>query len=497
MGQIQTKSIYASLTIIIGFAIGAINLLILSPKLLGAELMGLTRVITDAGITVASLCTLGAQPVISKFFPFYKAHLGNEKSDLPFISGAAILIGFVLFCIVGYQFKDLVIQKFSTRSPLFVSYSYLIYPYSFFLLIFLWLEAFGWSFGKTTLTNGLREITPRVLFSLLLILFGVGLINQHNLVVGFCFSYAPAALILFWMLRKTGQFRFNSDMSNLTRRLKGKMVNFGLFVFGAQFLNLISRTADTFILASKSESGLVDTAIFTIATYVVTIMEIPQRSINSVAIPVLAESWRTHNMAKIQSLYKKSVTNLFIVGLLIFGILLLNLNNLSQFLGKDFTGVSSVVFLMGIGKLIDLGTGANSQIIGTSSYWRVDFFTNVIYTLLALPLNYYLIGRFGLMGAAYSNFISLLLYNVLRFLFLWYKFKLQPYSYKEGLLIVIGAASYLLVTFIPNIENIYLDTIVKTTAYSAVFVMALWVFNISDEMKAFISRAISYLQPKH
>lgn len=117
MGQIQTKSIYASLTIIIGFSIGAINLLILSPKLLGPELMGLTRVITDAGITVASLCTLGAQPVISKFFPFYKAHLGNEKSDLPFISGVAILIGFALFCIVGYQLKDLVIQKFSPAPP--------------------------------------------------------------------------------------------------------------------------------------------------------------------------------------------------------------------------------------------------------------------------------------------------------------------------------------------------------------------------------------------
>ncbi|MEJ7679547.1 MAG: hypothetical protein WKG06_17140 [Segetibacter sp.] len=62
--------------------------------------------------------------------------------------------------------------------------------------------------------------------------------------------------------------------------------------------------------------------------------------------------------------------------------------------------------LIGIGKLIDLGTGANAQIIATSSYWKVDFTTNVLYTLLALPLNYILISNYGLIGAAYSSLIS-------------------------------------------------------------------------------------------
>ena len=82
---------------------------------------------------------------------------------------------------------------------------------------------------------------------------------------------------------------FANSISPVTSRLKGKMINFGLFVFGAQFLNLLSRTVDTFILASKSERGLEDAAVFTIATYVIALMEIPQRSIISISVPVLAE----------------------------------------------------------------------------------------------------------------------------------------------------------------------------------------------------------------
>ncbi len=79
MGTIQKQSIRSTIGISIGFAIGAFNLLVLAPKLLTTEQLGLTRLITDLGITLATLCTLGSLPVIYKFFPFYKSHLSPKK----------------------------------------------------------------------------------------------------------------------------------------------------------------------------------------------------------------------------------------------------------------------------------------------------------------------------------------------------------------------------------------------------------------------------------
>lgn len=482
MGTIQKQSIKSTAIIIIGFAIGALNMLVLQPKILGPELLGLTRVITDAGTTIATLATLGSLPVIYKFFPFYKSYLKPEKNDLPLYTGLICLAGFIIVCFAGYMLRDVIVRKYTERAPLFVEYSYLVYPFCFFLLIFMWLEAFGWSFRKSATTNSLRELLPRIIFTGLLLLLSAQLIKSDQFLQLFSASFLLSGLILFIVLRKTKEFLFVPAISPVTHRLKTSMASFGLFIFGAQFLNLLSRTVDTFILTAKGDRGLIDTAVFTIATYIVTLMEVPQRSMNAVTIPVLAEAWKNREFSGIKSIYKKSVSNLLIIGLFMFSLIWLNIHNLSAFLGKDFSGIEYIILFMGLGKLIDLGTGANSIIIGTSSFWKVDFITNVLYTIVALPLNYFLISSYGLMGAAYSTLISLSFYNLLRFGFLYFKFGLQPYTYKNLIAVILGILVTALVYFIPRLENFYVDTLLRTTVFIVLFVPGIYFLKVSNEI---------------
>ncbi len=469
MGIIQKQSIRSTIGISIGFAIGAFNIMVLAPKFLSREELGLTRLITDLGITLATLCTFGSLPVIYKFFPFYKNNLPPKKNDLPFITIVICALGFIIMCSGGYLARNIIVQKFSTKSPLFVEYSWLVYPFCLFYLFFLWLEGFSWSLKKGVISNLLREMAPRLLFIALMTLYFFHAISLAQFLLLFSLSYLLPVTILFFLLRKTGEFNFNTSLSSLTFRLKTKMINFGLFLFGAQFLNLLSRTADTFIISSKSANGLADTAIFTIATYIVTLMEIPQRSITAITIPVLAESWREKNMKNISNIYTKSVANLLVIGLSLFCLTLLNVHNLASFLGKDYSGIEKVVFFLGVSKLIDLGTGANAQIISTSNYWKVDFITTAIFTIVALPLNYILIGHFGLMGAAYATLIAVSFYNAMRFGFLWFKFGLQPYTRKDFLAILYAAVASFACYHIPKASNIYTDAALRTFIFCILF----------------------------
>ncbi len=488
MGIIQQQSIRSTFGISIGFALGAFNLLVLAPKLLSTEQLGLTRLITDLGITLATLCTFGSLPVIYKFFPFYKSHLAPKKNDLPSLTMIIGLAGFIILSSTGYLFRIVIIQKFSTKSPLFVEYSWLVYPFCLFYLLYLWLEAFSWSFKKGVSSNLLREMVPRLLFTVLLILLFFNIITLPQFLLLFSLSYLLPSIILFIVLKKTAQFNFISTISTVTLRLKSKMINFGLFIFGAQFLNLLSRTADTFIISSKSERGLTDTAVFTIATYVVTLMEIPQRSITSISIPILSESWKNKNLKSISNIYTKSVANLLIIGLSMFSLVLLNVHNLGIFLGKDYKGIEKVVFFLGISKLIDLGTGANSQIISTSNYWKVDFITTVIFTIIALPLNYILIAHYSLMGAAYATLIAIIFYNGMRFGFLWFKFGLQPYTWKDMLAILYASAAALLVYYVPRIPNIFADSVLRTFVFCLLFFPAIYFTAVSAEVNQLIKK---------
>jgi O-antigen/teichoic acid export membrane protein len=144
--------------------------------------------------------------------------------------------------------------------------------------------------------------------------------------------------------------------------------------------------------------------------------------------------------------------------------------------------------------MVDLGTGANTQIIGTSSFWKVDFMTTAIYTLLALPLNYILISKYGIRGAAYSSLISISFYNAMRFGFLYYKFKLQPYTWKNLLVVLIAVVCGLIAYIIPSLANLYLDSVVRSVVFMLLFIPVVYRFAISEEINSTIRSILSRIK---
>jgi len=486
MGIIQKQGVKSSFFIMIGFLIGAVNLLVLFPLFFSKNDQGLIRAMLDIGATLSVFCTLGTLPVIYKFYPFYNHYLGPKKNELPFITLIINLIGFGILLIIGWQQKDFIIRKLG-KSPSLAQYFNYVYPYTFFLLIFYWLEAFAWGLRKGVYSNFLRETLIRILTTLLIIAFGLKYIDLAVFLTFFSLLYVIPSLLLLINLIKSQQFSFKSlQISSVTRRLKGKMFSFALFVFAGQFFNLLARTNDTFLIVGLR--GLNDAAIFAIATYVSAILEIPQRSLNSISIPVLATSWKNKDFANIKNIYHKSVSNLLAIGLLLFGLIWLNTDNLVNFLNwvsnkeaGGYDAISKLIFILGLAKLIDLATGVNSQIIGTSNFWKFDFFTNLFYILLSLPLNYYLIKNYNLEGLAYSNLIALCLYNSIRFLFLYKKFKLQPYTYKHGLFLLLSIGLILLVHQIPSVNNIVANIFLQSSVFGISFYLLVSWINPAPE----------------
>jgi O-antigen/teichoic acid export membrane protein len=277
------------------------------------------------------------------------------------------------------------------------------------------------------------------------------------------------------------------------------MFTFGMFLFGAQFLNVLARTNDTFLVIGLR--GLAETGIFSIALYVSAAMEIPQRSITSISIPILAEAWKNKDMRRISSIYSKSISNLLVIALGMFGLIWLNIHNLVNFLNHlaskgsgDYQIISSLVFVMGLSKVLDLSTGVNGQIIGTSNYWRFDFYTNVFYTVLSIPLNFVLIKYFGLMGLAYSNLIALSLYNVSRYIFLFKKFGMQPYQLKHLAVLLICLSIYWGIHYVPQSPNLYLDILVRSSLFIFLFAPIVYFSKVAPDLMNIVEDRIRFIR---
>ena len=498
MGIIQQQSIRSSIFIFIGFIVGAINILVLFPLFFSQPEIGMTRALMDISITLSTLATFGSLPVIYKFYPFYKDYLAQNKNDLPFITALICFVGFIAVLVSGFIFEDFFIRKLG-KSPEFAEYFYLIYPYSFLFMVFLWLEAFAWGLKKTSLTNFLKETLLRIIVTLLIVVFAARLVDIDGFMQLFSLIYLLPVVSLITILLRSGHWKINIiPLSKVSVRLGKRMITFGLFIFGAQFLNVLARTSDT-IFAIGFE-GLPQAGLFAIGSYLIAIMEIPQRSLNAISVPVLAEAWKDRNMHQIENIYKKSVSNLLVIGSGLFSLIVLNIHDVVEmlnFFGRktnaDYSIIIQIVVVMGIAKIIDLGTGINSQIIGTSNFWRFDFFTNVFYTLLSIPLNYFLIKEYGIVGLAYANLVALSLYNLVRFIFLQVKFGLQPYNAKSIQTLLLSAACFTVLWFIPLSMAWYISMPVRSLLFCAIFIPMIYYTNAAPEISAIADRLLGKL----
>ncbi len=489
MGIVRRQATYSGMITIVGFVIGAINILIIFPQFMSKEQLGLTRLIMEAGMMIAALCSFGVTSISNKFFPYYRHHIPDKKNDLAGLSLLICLAGFLIFLFIAFFFKDLVIRKFGGKSPLFAPYYYLLIPFTFFYLLFMWLETFAWGYKKAVLTNAMKETFLRLYTTALLGLLAVGVIQFDGFMIGFSLSFALPVVLIWIILKKQNDFGLSFTPSKLTRRFKKPFKSFFGYAIAGTALGMLIKTMDTFFLAGFAKDGLGDVAIFTIATYITMVMDIPFRSIIATATPVLSESWKNKDMKNIIHIYSKSTLNLLIAGFFLFGCIWINMHNLPHIFPPQYKIASALILVMAITKLIDLGTGLNAHVIATSNFWKFEFYTTIVVSVFALFINGYLIKNLGLMGAAYGTLITLCVHNLTRFIFLWVKFGLQPFTWKNLLLLVVAAGCVFLFSYLPVMDNWILDGIFRCVIFAIVYIGLIWILNISDDLKI-LTRAV-------
>jgi len=483
MGVVRRQSILSGILIYAGFAIGALNILVLFQRHLTPEQIGLTRILLDVGMVLSAVFGLAAVPLVQRFSPFYQSYLPERRNDLPFLTLALGAVGCLMLFLLLPRVEPWMVRKFGARSPLFVHHFDLVYPLTASLVFFAILEAHAWSRKRTVLSNGLKEFGYRLLTTGLILTFIAGGIDFDTFIKVYAWLWWPGVVVLAIVLRRAGALGLHPVPSRVTRRVGGRMVTYGGVLLGAVILNIVARTNDTIILASQSAGGLADAAVFTIATYLVTVMDVPQRSLVSISTPFIAEAWKDGDMARIARLYRKTSLNLMLAGIAIFAVVLLNLEDLTDYMGPGYGALTLLVVVSGLGKMADLSTGLNTQVLLLSRHWRADFMTNVMLVALSIPLNYWLTRRYNVMGPAYGNLIALFVFNGVRLGLIWHFFRLQPFSGEHLKGLGLGLAALLAGWVVPPTGSLAADVCLRSAVFALAFGAGVLRFRVSTDLR--------------
>ncbi len=484
MANIRRQGIKGTIWVYVGFLLGAITTYFFTYKhWFTPEQYGLTRSLLEIGILVYAFSTIGSTFYLYKFFPYYQDNLEKKDNDLLGLALKISFIGFVITISALLLLEPIIIKKFNTNSALLVEYFYMVIPVGFFILLYTILESYAFGFSKASTTIFLKE-TILKLFTLLVTLLKIlDLINFKTFIYLFSFQYGAIALILIIILKRENNLWLTFKTSNVTKKYRKKIISILALTFLTIIISVLRTSIDAIVLAARQNLSKV--AIFGFANYLVMTMGAPSRSLIAITIPILSRHWKEKNMKEIERIYQRTSINLLSFALFMFFLILLNFSPAIQYfnLNESYLEGKYVFILLGMVTIIELGTGVNGQIIGTSSFFRFELWTSILLTALIIPLSYFLTVKYDLIGPAIANLVSFTIYNAVRYFFLLNKFNMQPFSQKTLEVLFIASVSFLAIHFLLDGKEGLLFLIIRSILFSAIFIAAVYFRNISPDVK--------------
>ena len=436
MGIVVRQSIKGTIMNYIGVAVGFITTFFVMTKYLTQEEVGLTRVMADAAILLSGLASLGTNTSALRYYPYFR---DGESRDHGFFGWTLIvpMVGFIIITILFFFFKDVIINMFEGKSSLFVDYIYLVIPMAFFMMYMTVFETNANILMRIVVPKMVREVGVRVFTLLDYVLYITGVINLDWMVIGLCLTYIVATLLNIIYLLCLSKISFKIEPGYVSKWLRRDFMFYTMFLTVAAVIGNIIPSLNTFFISAQL--GLAITGVYTIASYMANLVEIPYRSVSAISRPIISQAMKDNDNQRAAEICKSVSLHQLIVGAFVFFVIWINIDLFFEMLpnGEKYVDGKWVFFLLGLAKLVNSSLNIGVTVLSYSRWYYLQLIFTAILTVSAILLNNELIPLWGMTGAAWSSIISFSIYYILLLSLIMWKTKISPFSWKEIVVILI------------------------------------------------------------
>ena len=490
MGIIIKQSIKGSFWSYIGVVIGFVTTSFLYPRYLNTDEVGLFSLLVSYSTLFGQFSLLGLPGITSRLFPLFRDKQSKHHGFL-FVSFLFFAVGFILFLLFFFLLSPWLIENNQEKSKLFADYLLLLVPITFFTMMFIQLDTYNKVLYDAVPGIFLQEFLQRFMLFIITILFVLKWITLNQLIWLYALAVSMKGLIIVVILWQRGELSFRIDRHFISQKLRKEMIDVGLFSIITGLGSMIVFSLDKIVINQMLD--LSKTGVYTIAFYFGTLVVIPSRPLLKISSTLIADAWAKDDLESIRDIYYKSCLNQFIMGAFLFLGIWTNIDNILEILGPDYQQSKWVIFFIGLGYLFDMLTGANSHIIGLSKYYRVALYFIGILLVIVLSLLYLLIPIGGIVGAAIAIAGALLLYNLMRYLYILVKFKLQPFNMNFIYTALFYIGIYALVQLIPQ-QALIPDIVIRGSLITVATALFLYFVPISGDIQDIFRQLLAKLK---
>jgi O-antigen/teichoic acid export membrane protein len=280
------------------------------------------------------------------------------------------------------------------------------------------------------------------------------------------------------------------------KRNTRKILRYSFPAYLGWIINTVSSTLSTMVLGLLGLTAGV--GVFAAASRISLIGSMFYTSIGNISTPIIADLHSRGEASLMKTYYQTTTRWLVMFNLPVFLTSVLFAKPLLSIFGDDFTAGATSMMILAIGTLTYTCTGVGANILDMTDHPKVNMVNSMVMVLIIIGLNFLLIPRWGVNGAAAATALSTTLVNIFCLLEVWYFDHMLPYnkSFLKPLLsgLIAAPLTFLLIQHLT--ASLLLQLAIGGTFLWGTYALALYLLRINTEDIAVIEHLLSRLRLK-
>ncbi|WP_312084252.1 lipopolysaccharide biosynthesis protein [Epilithonimonas hominis] len=448
MSVVARQGVKYSIIGYLGFLLGTFSAIFIFPY--DMEFYGKLRYILPTAEIIVPIIVFGLSFSNVKFFA--KVNADGKHHNMLSLSLLAVIINFLIvvggFFLIAYwfpEFKKLEIWKMKN----------LILPLALVLALSSVFNKFLTNYKRVVVPNIFENFVPKLAnLGAFCLFFFMGFVEKSA--YGFFFMMFVISLFGYGLYtNRLEKVRFDFDLRYFKKdNFYREILTYSLFGFLGNIGNYIAIKIDSYMIGefiSFEENGIYNN-IYSIISLIV----VPQMGLFNLSAPIINKVLANGDYNELDRFHKKTSLSLFFLGLVLFCCIAVGFPYLADFMknGEDLRSSEPIVWVLGFAMLFDLATGFNGHIISLSRYYKFNIVVMLILAVLTITTNMLFLKHtdLGILGIAIAYAISLSLFNVIKIIFNYIKFKVFPLGIEMMYAMILGCISINVAILLPDLK---------------------------------------------
>lgn len=507
MGIVARQSIKGTIATYIGVVVGIVTTFFIQTKALQPEQIGLVDILLQCSLLFSGLAQLGTNSSAMRYYPFFK---DEQHRDHGFFGWTLLvpLIGFSFFLLAFFLFKGAIVDFFTKDSAvgadLFAKYVNFVIPLAFFMLYISVFETNSNLLLRIVVPKFVREVGLRVGTLAIYLLYFYKVFDFDGVIISFCVLYGVATLINVGYLLSLKRVSFKIERNYLKAELKRDFLFYTLFMITAALAGNVIPMLSKFFVAGNAGFRLA--GVFTIATNIAAVVEMPYRSLGAISRPHISEAMAKQDVKQADALCKSVALHQFIAGTFVFFLIWTNIDFIFDLLpnGDIYRVGKWAVLLLSLSRLVYSTFAVTTTVLSYSKYYYYSLVFTILLAVMSIGLNTWLVPKWDINGGALANVVSYLIYFVLLLVFIKWKIGVNPLSLKllpvAAIVLALFGLNWLwTVALTPWFAGLFgkpvfgllIDAALKSVLFLALGIAAIYMLKVSQSVNDLVGKGLA------